>query len=236
VIGHRGAPDHAPENTLASFRRALADGADAVETDLWQTTDGVFVCHHDATLIRLTGDPRRVDELAWAELNELPVTGHFGAAFDAERVPALAELLALLPPDILLLVELKDPRFAEPAFARQLAEQVAARSAAFTIVAVSFHLDRLRALKSVAPEFPVGHITVSNPLPSQPTELVGPAWPLTILNPFYVYLAHRRGQLVGALDPTPERRLGWYLARGADAVLSNDPGATKRRLAELRGG
>ncbi len=47
VIGHRGAPRDAPENTLASFRRALDLGADAVETDVCATRDSRFVLWHD---------------------------------------------------------------------------------------------------------------------------------------------------------------------------------------------
>jgi glycerophosphoryl diester phosphodiesterase len=234
VMAHRGNSTRAPENTMAAFRRALDDGADVLETDLWLTADGHFACHHDLTLERMAGDPRRIDALTRADLARLPVTGSFGPAFAGERVPLLAELLDSLPPSVLLAVELKDPRFAHPAVAVRLADQLAERAAAFTALAVTFDMARLRALKAVAPGFPVGHITLRNPFPTQPTELVGPAWPLVFLNPFYIHLAHRRGQLVGALDPAPERRLGWYVARGADGVLTNDPGATRRALDRLR--
>jgi glycerophosphoryl diester phosphodiesterase len=48
VIGHRGAARHAPENTIASFGRALELGADGIETDVCVTRDGCFVLWHDA--------------------------------------------------------------------------------------------------------------------------------------------------------------------------------------------
>jgi glycerophosphoryl diester phosphodiesterase len=48
VIGHRGAPCQAPENTIESFQTALRLGADAVETDICVTRDGEFVLWHDA--------------------------------------------------------------------------------------------------------------------------------------------------------------------------------------------
>jgi glycerophosphoryl diester phosphodiesterase len=229
VVAHRGASARAPENTLAAFRLALDAGADAVETDLWQTADGHFVCHHDATLARMTGDARRVDAVALAELRRLRVAG-------GERVPTLDELLELVPPEVILVLELKDPRFVQPELGRRLAERLGDRLAAFTAVAVSFHLPWLLALRNAAPGFPVGHITLRNPVPTQPTELLGPAWPLVFLNPFYTRLAHRRGRLVGVLDPWPEPRLGWYRARGVDAVLANDPGAVIERLRRLREG
>jgi len=47
VIGHRGAPRVAAENTLPSFEVALVLGANAIETDLCLTQDGVFVLWHD---------------------------------------------------------------------------------------------------------------------------------------------------------------------------------------------
>ena len=46
VMAHRGDAVHAPENSPAAFRLALERGADALETDLWRTSDGVLVCHH----------------------------------------------------------------------------------------------------------------------------------------------------------------------------------------------
>jgi glycerophosphoryl diester phosphodiesterase len=46
-MGHRGAMGHAPENTVASFEKAIALGCDEVETDVWLTGDGRLVISHD---------------------------------------------------------------------------------------------------------------------------------------------------------------------------------------------
>jgi len=46
-IGHRGAMGHAPENTIASFEKAIALGCDEVETDVWLAADGRLVISHD---------------------------------------------------------------------------------------------------------------------------------------------------------------------------------------------
>src|SRR5688572_21264861 len=54
VIAHRGASALAPENTLAAFRLALAQGAPAVECDVHLSADGVPVVIHDATVDRTT--------------------------------------------------------------------------------------------------------------------------------------------------------------------------------------
>ncbi len=47
VIGHRGAPAWRPEHTLASYARAIAEGADLIEPDLVMTRDGVLVARHE---------------------------------------------------------------------------------------------------------------------------------------------------------------------------------------------
>ncbi|KAL3068001.1 hypothetical protein niasHT_037991 [Heterodera trifolii] len=52
--GHRGSPTNAPENTIASFKQALAEGVDFIEFDLGLTADGVPVLMHDHTLERTT--------------------------------------------------------------------------------------------------------------------------------------------------------------------------------------
>jgi hypothetical protein len=55
------------------------------------------------------------------------------------------------------------------------------------------------------------------------------------MNPFYVMWAHARKQMVCPLDPTPDRLLRFYLWMGCDAVLSNDPAVTRKRIARLKG-
>lgn len=63
VIGHRGAPDLATENTARSFELAMSVGADVLETDVHLTADGHIVCFHDNDFQRLCGTPERVDSV-----------------------------------------------------------------------------------------------------------------------------------------------------------------------------
>ena len=66
LIAHRGDPKHAPENTLASFRQAVARGARAVEMDVRRCADGVWVVLHDPALgcsTDLPGSIPRVSEV-----------------------------------------------------------------------------------------------------------------------------------------------------------------------------
>ncbi len=87
ILGHRGAPAEAPENTLAAIRRALERGADGVEVDVQRCADGRLVLIHDTTVDRTTDGTGRVDRLPWSALAALD-------AGEGERIPALEELLA----------------------------------------------------------------------------------------------------------------------------------------------
>ncbi len=233
IMAHRGNQVACPENTLAAFRQAFADGADIIETDLHLTADGVFVCIHDGTVERTTDGHGAMAELTLAQLKAFSAScGR--PEFAAERVPALAELTALLPPGVVLALELKTDRFLEPEVCRRLATELAAAGVRERTVVLSFHVDRVRAVQAVAPDIPTGFITASQPSPFVDATLLGPFWPLLLVNPLYVTLAHRRGQVVCPLDPTPDRRLWLYRLLRCDAVLTNDPAATRRALG--RGG
>jgi glycerophosphoryl diester phosphodiesterase len=88
IIAHRGASAHAPENTMAAFRRALEMGAAFIETDLHLSRDARFVAIHDATLERTTNGRGAVRDFTLAELRELDAGSWFRAQSKAKRDPA----------------------------------------------------------------------------------------------------------------------------------------------------
>lgn len=97
-LAHRGDWRRARENSLAAFAAALAiPGCDGLEFDVRAARDGVAVLAHDETLLRVHGDPRRVDELTAIE-------------FESLGVPTLVAALEAIPRRAFLDVELKgDP-------------------------------------------------------------------------------------------------------------------------------
>ena len=106
IAAHRGGASLWPENSLTAFRGALGLGVDLVECDVHQTRDGEVLVVHDPTLERTTTGRGAVRDVAWAELAAVTVRGTSG-----ERVPRLADVLALLrPAPVGLLLEIKhDP-------------------------------------------------------------------------------------------------------------------------------
>ena len=71
VTAHRAGPAPSPENTLSALESSVAAGADWSEVDVQLTRDGVPVLVHDADLLRVAGDPRRVSRVDYRELSEL---------------------------------------------------------------------------------------------------------------------------------------------------------------------
>lgn len=229
IMAHRGNQVACPENTLAAFQRAFAEGADILETDLQLSADGVFMCIHDGSLERTTSGTGRVSDKTLAELKEY--AANCGRAeFAAERIPTLGELLAILPAGVALALELKSDRFLEPEICRKLVGELHAADVFDRTVVLSFSLARLQAVQVVAPDLPIGWITPSRLTPLPGVQLIGPFWPILLINPLYVWMAHRKGQICCPLDPKPEPRLWLYRLLGCDAVLSDDPGLTRRRL------
>ncbi|HEY3510821.1 MAG TPA: glycerophosphodiester phosphodiesterase family protein, partial [Kribbella sp.] len=98
ITGHRGALGTEPENTLRSFRRAVADGCDEIELDLRVSADGELVIMHDATVDRTTSGSGEVSSLTLAELRALD-------AGDGERIPTWAETVAAV--DVRIQAEVK---------------------------------------------------------------------------------------------------------------------------------
>jgi glycerophosphoryl diester phosphodiesterase len=108
VIAHRGASGHAPENTLAAFRKAIAQGAAFIETDLHLSRDARFVAIHDATVDRTTSGRGAVHDLTLAELRDLDAGSWFGSEFAGERIPTLEEVFEFSKKhDVVFYLELK---------------------------------------------------------------------------------------------------------------------------------
>ncbi|MFF0091901.1 glycerophosphodiester phosphodiesterase [Streptomyces canus] len=71
VVAHRGASEDAPEHTLAAYRKAIEDGADALECDVRLTADGHLVCVHDRRVNRTSNGRGAVSALELSDLAAL---------------------------------------------------------------------------------------------------------------------------------------------------------------------
>ncbi|HEY9762763.1 MAG TPA: glycerophosphodiester phosphodiesterase family protein, partial [Trichocoleus sp.] len=151
ITAHRGSSALAPENTLASLLQAVAEGADFAEVDVQSTADGELVLFHDDDLQRICGDPRPMRELTYAEISQLDVGCWLSPQFAGERVPRLADAIALAQQSNLRLnLELKAARPC-PNFAHQVVQQVNALGFAQDCILTSFNRDLLRQVRQQMP-------------------------------------------------------------------------------------
>lgn len=158
IIGHRGACAYAPENTLASIRKAAAQGARWVEFDVRLTREGDLVLMHDDNVKRTTNGRGRVLDLTLVELGALDAGAWFGGDFAGERVPTLVETIALLAElGLGANIEIKTGKSEARATAEALARILAAhwRAAAPPLIS-SFEVPALEAMQAIAPHWPRG--------------------------------------------------------------------------------
>lgn len=96
VIGHRGACGYAPENTLASMRKAAELGVAWVEFDVMLTHDEQPIIIHDDTLDRTTNGHGHVAKHNWEKISQLDAGSWFAPEYAHEKIPSLMQLLIYL--------------------------------------------------------------------------------------------------------------------------------------------
>jgi glycerophosphoryl diester phosphodiesterase len=169
VIAHRGDSAHRPENTLASFASALEVGASLVELDVQLTKDGHVVVLHDPAVDRTTDGRGDVRQMKLAEVRALSAgyPERFGEAWSGERVPTLAEALALLDGRARIMIEIKKESISDDEDggleARTIAE-IRRLGAADHVALISFEHRALVRCRKMAPEITRGHLFSRTPL------------------------------------------------------------------------
>ena len=93
ITAHRGDSAHAPENTMAAFERAWENGADWIELDVHQSSDGAVFCMHDNSFARVAGVKKRAWELDWDTIRQLDAGSHFSRDYAGEGMPLLEEAI-----------------------------------------------------------------------------------------------------------------------------------------------
>ena len=100
-IGHRGAKGYEPENTLASFQKALDMLVDGIELDVHLSADGEIIVIHDETIDRTTNGKGFVNALSLRKLKAFRIDGK-------HKIPTLKEVFDLVNQDCFINIELKN--------------------------------------------------------------------------------------------------------------------------------
>ncbi|MEE2876269.1 MAG: glycerophosphodiester phosphodiesterase family protein [Candidatus Neomarinimicrobiota bacterium] len=106
LMGHRGSPKEAPENTIESFRKAVESDLRAVEMDVLCTADGKVVCSHNHDLERETDGYGYIHETLYADLETINAGARFKKIAHCS-LPSLEEVISSLPDDCIMNIEVK---------------------------------------------------------------------------------------------------------------------------------
>jgi glycerophosphoryl diester phosphodiesterase len=148
IIGHRGASHDAPENTIASYKLAIEQGADGFEGDYWLTAGGQILDLHDKDTKRVAGKKLVVTTAPFKQLRGLDIGSWKDPKWHAERIPTLDEVLAIVPAGKKVFLELKSAAEIVAPMAKVIA---ASHVSPDQLVIISFHADAIAASKKEMP-------------------------------------------------------------------------------------
>lgn len=230
VVGHRGASHDYPENTVAAFEGAAAQGADWVELDVRRTSDGVLVVHHDPTLA------------------DGSVIAHTAAAHLPPSVPTLEAALAASRP-MGVNVEIKNSP-TEPGHdptgelvAATLAVIDAAIAAArpdgtFDVLVSCFDLATVDAVRELHPVVATGYLVLSTTEPHDAVRLAVERGHRAV-HPYDLFVdeptvrrSHDAGIEVNVWTVDHPDRIRQLAEWGVDAVITNRPDVARAALAK----
>lgn len=167
IIAHRGAPNHAPENTLAAFDKALELGLCHIELDAQLTADGVAVVFHDSVLARTSDGSGPLASHTLAELKRLDAGAWFGEEFRGQRMPTLEEVLTRYQGRAYLHLELKSEEEILPGVVAELLTETGWPTVEdvtpgegpgwpdFGVTISSFHKTQLDRMRPLLPQIPL---------------------------------------------------------------------------------
>lgn len=226
VLGHRGAPHRARENTIEAFAAARAEGADGVELDVHRSSDGALVVHHDAEVEGLGV----LAEHSRTRIHEV-----------APWVPTLEEVLDACT-GLLVNVEIKnspgDVDFdGHEVVAAKVVALLAARGGVDTVLVSSFHLPTIDRVKELDPTVSTGYLTVVDPTPIAAADIAA-AHGHDAIHPFVgvmgdgsaedvVVHAHALALDVNVWTVNHEDDVARLAAVGVDALVTDRPAAAR---------
>ncbi|MFD7131102.1 glycerophosphodiester phosphodiesterase [Streptomyces sp. NPDC059894] len=259
VVAHRGASEEAPEHTLAAYKKAIEDGADALECDVRLTADGHLVCVHDRRVNRTSNGRGAVSALELADLAALD----FGSwkARDAREEPdwevrpedreetsvlTLERLLALVADAgrrVELAIETKHPtRWAGQVEERLLlllkrfGLDAPATPAESPVRIMSFSARSLHRVRTAAPTLPTVYLMQfvsprlrDGRLPAG-VGIAGPSIRIVRSHPAYVRRLKRAGHQVHVWTVNEPEDVDLCVELGVDAIITNRPRAVLHRL------
>ncbi|MFH1175371.1 MAG: glycerophosphodiester phosphodiesterase family protein [bacterium] len=219
-IGHRGAKGYEPENTLASFKKALDLGVDAIELDVYVCETGELVVIHDDKVDRTTNGEGLVEEKTFEELQALD-------AGNGNKIPTLEEALNLINKKAIVNIELKGEKTAKPVSELLKRYITKKRWQSDLFLVSSFSHRELFDFHNLMPQIRTGALVVGIPLGyAKFAEKLG-AYSVNLsmefINQDFVDDAHKRGMKVFVWTVNDLDDIERMKKLGVDGIFSDFP-------------
>ena len=220
IIAHRGGAAVAPENTMAAFKRGIADGADWLELDVQENADGVVVVGHDRDYMRVADTDLEVWKAKEIDLADLDVGSFFSPEFSDQRVPTLREVLERAKTKSGVFIELKYYGH-DRGLEAKVVDLVEATGMESNIVIMSLEYDGIRKTAALRPAWTYGLLNAVSI--GDLTRLDVNFLALTVDSATFstIRRAHKRGIKVYVWTVDDPVQMSVMMSRGVDGIITD---------------
>lgn len=233
VIAHRAGAHNAPENTLLALGRAIEARANFAEIDVQRTRDGIVVVNHDADLMRVARDPRTIAGTEYAAFAGVRQGTDDGSPPEERRLARFDEFLERAKGRIDLAVELKYYGW-DPLLAPQVLSEIRSRGLEQQVMIISLSLQAIEQVRSLAPDIATGYLSSVSVGALDKLPVVALALSRQRSTAPVIRAAHAGGREVYVWTVNDAGGMIEMIGRGADGIITDDPGLAGRVRDELR--
>jgi glycerophosphoryl diester phosphodiesterase len=230
IIAHRGSSAYAPENTLAAFKLAVDQGADAIELDAKLTSDGQVVIMHDDTVDRTTNGRGQIKSLSLKQLKQLDAGSKFPPLHHPEKIPTLSEVLEAVGNEILINIELTNYSSPIDDLPAKVAALVKTHNLEERVMLSSFNIIALVKARNLLPNTQLGLLTFAGLARLTIKTKIFHFDPLFAINPAYkdvtsnlVATAHHGNFKVFTYTVNQADIMRKVIHAGVDGFFTDDP-------------
>jgi len=233
IFAHRGAAGKAPENTLASFKQAIADKTDWIELDVQEAKDGMVVVIHDSDVMKLAGVSPKIWESTTEELKKIDIGSWFDPKFAGEKIPTFKEVLQEVKGKVKVLIELKYYGH-DDALEQKVVDIVEEIDMSKDVAVMSLKPEQIKKIKAIRPEWKSGILLSKMVGDISKMDVDFLAVNLGMMNPSFIKKTHAVGKKLYVWTADDPLTIFRMLTYGADGIITNEPEIARKVMEEQK--
>ncbi|MEX1137557.1 MAG: glycerophosphodiester phosphodiesterase family protein [Balneolales bacterium] len=233
IFAHRGGPPPSLENTLAALEGAIITEAEFSEIDVQRTKDGEIVLIHDTDLMRVAGEPRRIAETDFADLDSLMRKPDENTSPEELGLATLDDYLFGAKDRIKLMIDLKYRGY-DPELVTEVVRLVQKHDMEDDVIFMTMDLDAINQLKEVVPNIPRGYVSALavGEVTQLPVNFLAIAYQR--ITPQVIRAAKEQGINIYAWTVNRADVMADMMELGVNGIITDDPALAARVREELK--